>query len=122
MTYENLGPVVQQPTSTDLSFVAGAGGVVAGQFVYVSADGTVLPTTGAQNWVGVVKVGALEGKICTVMKAPAKARVTVTGAVNAGDLVVSAANGAAITNNTPTTKYAICDTGAQSGGQAIVIL
>jgi hypothetical protein len=56
------------------------------------------------------------------MKGPSKARVTVTGTVNAGDMIVSAANGVGVTNNTPTTKYAICDTGASSGGQAVVIL
>lgn len=64
----------------------------------------------------------MAGKICTVMKGPSKARVTVTGTVNAGDMIVSAANGVGVTNNTPTTKYAICDTGASSGGQAVVIL
>ncbi len=124
MSFENPSPIVQQPSSSDLSFIAGAGGVAAGQLVYVSADGTILPTTGAQAYVGVVKVGAAAGKIATVIKGPAKVRVTVSsvGAIAAGDLVVSAANGKAQTNNSPTTKYAVCDTGASSGGTAIVIL
>jgi hypothetical protein len=121
MSFENSGPLVQQPSSTDLTFIAGAGGVIAGQFVYISGPSTVLPTTGAQEWVGIVKVGAPAGKLCTVMTGKVKARVTVSGTVNPGDLVVSGANGVGVTNNTPTTKHALCDTGATNGGQAIVI-
>jgi hypothetical protein len=121
MSFENSGPLVQQPSSTDLSFIAGAGGVTAGQFVYISGPGTVSPTTGAQEWVGIVKVGAVAGKICTVMTGKVKARITASGTINPGDLVVSAAGGVGVTNNTPTTKHCLCDTGASNGGQAIVI-
>ncbi len=139
MSFENSGPLVMQPSSSDLSFVAGAGGVTAGQLVYVSANGTVLPTTGIQNWVGVVKVGAAAGKLCTVITGKAKLRVTAYGTINAGDSVVSGPNGLAqalaaavegdesdsggiaTSINDQAARKAICDTGASSGGTAVII-
>ena len=126
MSFENSGPIVQQPSSSDLSFIGGTG-IAVGQLVYVSANGTVSPTTGAQNFVGIVKSlgvkSALAGNnLVTVTKGPAKVRVTVQGTVAAGDMVVSYNNGQGITNNSATTKYMICDTGASSGGTAICIL
>jgi Uncharacterized conserved protein (DUF2190) len=145
MSFENSGPIVQQPSSSDLSFVAGTGGVTAGQLVYVSANGTVLPTSGIQNFVGVVKVGAAEGKICTVTCGKAKVRVISSGTINAGDKVVSAASGkaqslAAVTAasiettgaeddtkvaaaiNNQSSRTALCDTGATDGNQAVIII
>ena len=145
MSFENSGPMVQQPCSSDLSFIAGAGGVTAGQAVYVSAAGTVLPTTGIQNFVGIVKIGAAAGKICTVTRGPAKVRAIASGTINPGDTVVSAASGkvqslAAVTAgsiettgaeddtkvaaalNNASVRKAVCDTGATDGNQAIIIL
>jgi hypothetical protein len=128
-----------QPSPTELSFIAGAGGVSAGQLVYISADGTVLPTTDVQNWVGVVKVGAAAGKLCTVITGKAKLRVTAYGTITAGDSVVSGPNGLAQTLaaavaddeansggiatsiNNQTARKALCDTGASSGGTAVII-
>ena len=136
---------MQQPCSSDLSFIAGAGGVTAGQAVYVSAAGTVLPTTGIQNFVGIVKVGAAAGKICTVTRGPAKVRAIASGTINPGDIVVSAASGkvqtlAAVTAasidttgtltdtlvataiNNATVRKATCDTGATDGNQVIIVI
>ena len=145
MSFENSGPIVQQPSSSDLSFVAGTGGVTAGQLVYVSANGTVKATTGIQNFVGCVKVGGASGKTVTVIRGPAKVRVTASGTINAGDVVVSAASGkaqslaaftaasiettgaeddtkvAAALNNA-LARNATCDTGATDGNQAIIVL
>ena len=139
MSYENSGPLVQQPSSSDLSFIAGAGGVTSGQAVYISAAGTVLPTTGIGSWVGIVKVGAAAGKICTVITGKAKVRAVAYGTVTAGDIVVSGPNGTvqtlaaaqasdeansggiATSINNQTARKALCDTGASSGGTAIII-
>jgi hypothetical protein len=144
MSYENSGPLVQQPSSSDLSFIAGEN-LSAGQLVYISANGTVKATTGIQNFVGSVKVGNVSGKIVTVIRGPAKIRVIASGTINAGDTVVSAAGGkaqslavftaasiettgaeddtkvAAALNNAVVRK-AICDTGATDGNQAIIVL
>ena len=145
MSYENSGPIVQQPSSSDLSFIAGAGGVTAGQAVYVSAAGTVLPTSGIQNFVGIVKVGAAAGKICTVTTGKAKVRAIASGTINPGDTVVSAASGKVQTLATVTAasiettgaedpakvatalnsagaRNAVCDTSATDGNQAIIII
>jgi hypothetical protein len=124
-TFESSSPVVIEATATELPFIAGSGGVTAGQLVYISSTGTVLPTSSAVNFVGVVKVGAAAGKLCSVMVAgAAKIRVTVSSsaAVSAGDMVVSAAAGTIVTSVSPTTRYLKVDTGASSGGKAIVIL
>lgn len=138
MSYENSGPLVMQPSPSDLSFIAGET-LVAGQLVYISADGTVKKTTDIQDWVGVVKVGAATGKLVTVITGKAKFRVTAYGTITAGDQVVSARSGLAQTLaaavvgdeatsagtatsiNTHTFRKAICDTGASSGGSAIII-
>jgi hypothetical protein len=138
MSYENTGPIVQQPSSSDLSFIAGTGGVTAGQAVYLSSTGTVLPTTGPMQFVGIVKVGASAGKICTVTRNTAKARATAYGTVNAGDIVISGPNGTiqslaaiagndlsggtALAVNNANSRKAVCDTGASSGGTAVIIL
>jgi hypothetical protein len=144
MSFENSGPLVQQPSPSDLSFVAGEN-LTASQAVYVYSNGTVKATTGIQNFVGIVKVGNVSGKMVTVIRGPAKVRAIASGTINAGDTVVSAAGGkvqslaaftaasietsgseddtkvAAALNNAVTRK-ATCDTGATDGNQAIIIL
>jgi len=144
LSFENSSPLVQQPSPSELSFIGGSG-IGVGQLVYVSANGTVSPTTGMQDFIGVVKSlgvkSALAGNnVVSVITGKAKVRVTAYGTINAGDEVVSAPNGLAqtllpaaagdqsssagtatsITNHTY--RKAICDTGAPSGGTAIIIL
>ena len=84
MSYENSGTLVQQPSSSDLSFIAGEN-LSAGQLVYLSANGTVKATTGIQNFIGPVKIGNVSGRIVTVIRGPAKVRVIASGTINAGD-------------------------------------
>lgn len=152
VTLENSSPIIVEAAATELPFIAGAGGVTAGQAVYISANGTVLPTSGAMECVGIVKVGAAAGKLCSVaVGKQAKVRVTASGAINAGDEVVSAASGkvaslaataitqasiettgavddaklvAAINTAINNSRYAfaVCETGATDGNQAVIIL
>jgi len=146
MSFENSSPLIEQPAPSELSFLIASGvTVTVGQVVYVSAAGSISPTTGIQDFVGVVKslgnVSAIYGnRKATVISGKSKVRVTAYGTINPGDQVVSGPGGTmqtlppaaaadeitsagtatSITNHG--FRKAICDTGANSGGTAVIVL
>lgn len=81
----------QDITSTTSAAVTG------GQLLAVSGSGTVAPTAGATAaWVGVAAYDAASGARVAIHKGGVQ-RLTATGAIAAGDQVVSAANGTVAT-------------------------
>lgn len=79
-----------------LPLIAGAN-IAAGQLVYVSAAGTVSPTTAATGaWLGVAAYDCLSGGQVTVIRVGVHT-VPASGAIAAGAAVIPAAGGAVAT-------------------------
>ena len=134
--------MVQQAAPPYLTFLAGQD-LALGNAVYISADGTVSKTTGIQGFIGIVVAGnkgMKSGTLVTVACGKSKVRAIAYGTVTAGDAVVSGPGGtvqtladnvagdlltsagiATILNNIKQ-RRAVCDTGASSGGLAVIIL
>lgn len=67
--------------------------ITGGQLVAVSGSGTVAPTAAATvAWVGVAAFDAANGEKVTIHKGGVQ-RIVASGAVTAGDQVISAAGG-----------------------------
>ena len=80
--------------------------IVGGQLVGVSGSGTVAPTTASQaSWLGVAAFDVASGDQVTVYTGGVQ-RLTASGAVTAGDLVVAAASGQVATVAAVTTPTA----------------
>ena len=80
--------------------------ITGGQLVGVSGSGTVAPTTAAQaSWLGVAAFDANSGDNVTIFAGGVQ-RVTASGAVTAGDLLVAAASGQVSTLAAVTTPTA----------------
>lgn len=76
----------------DLTMTAG-GTIAGGQLVYVSAANTVLITAGANAaWLGVATTDATVGQR-TVVTSGGVQELTASGAIAAGDVLISAAAG-----------------------------
>ena len=140
-TFENTGVIVyEQGPSPYMSFYAGET-LSAGDVVYISADGTVSKTTtSGQGFIGVVTVGGASGKKVTVAVRNAKVRAKAYGTVTANDAIVAGPGGTVMTLadvaagdlstsaatataiNNAKSRRATCDTGAASGGLAVIIL
>lgn len=90
--------------------------ITGGQLVGVSGSGTVAPTTASQaSWVGVAAFDAASGENVTVHSGGVQ-RITASGAVTAGDLLVSAVAGEVASLAGPTTPTP----GDVTGTRAIV--
>jgi hypothetical protein len=75
--------------------------ITGGQVVVVTGDGTVGPSAGASAaWYGVAGFDVKNGEDVTVYKAGVQ-RPIASGAIAAGDIVVTAANGRVATNAAP---------------------
>ncbi len=148
MSFENSGPIVEQPCSTDLSFIIPSGTTVTvGQIVQIipGSNGQIQPTSGIADFLGVVKSVGIKSSLAgnnkaTVTCGKAKIRYTSYGTTNAGDELVSGPGGtlqtlaaaasgdegtaAGIATSVQNHSYrkAICDTGATNGNQGIAIL
>lgn len=71
--------------------------VTAGQLLYVSGDNTVAPTTAATAaWIGVAEADAASGAAVSIYTEGIH-ELASSGAITAGDLVISAAAGAVST-------------------------
>lgn len=80
--------------------------ITGGQLVAVSGSGTVAPAgANAANWVGVAKRDAANGDRVGVTSGGVQ-RLTASGTVTAGDLVVAAASGQVSTLAAVTTPTA----------------
>jgi hypothetical protein len=67
--------------------------ITGGQMVMVSGSGTVATATaGVSTWLGVAAADAVSGDNLTVFTSGVQ-RITASGTVTAGDLVVTAASG-----------------------------
>lgn len=86
---------VLKPAETLTSTTSAA--VTGGQLLVVSGSGTVAPSAGASSaFVGVAAFDAASGAQVTVHKGGVQ-RLTASGAITAGDRVVSAAGGTVAT-------------------------
>lgn len=75
--------------------------ITAGQLLRVSGSGTVAPVSAASaDWIGVAAFDASSGDNVTVYAGGVQ-RLTASGTVTAGDIVVGAAAGAVVTNAAP---------------------
>lgn len=75
--------------------------VTGRQVVVVSGNGTVAPSAGADaKWVGVAAHDQVSGQEVTVFCGGVQ-RPLASGAITAGDIVVTAANGRVVTNAAP---------------------
>ena len=75
--------------------------ITGGQLVRVSGSGTVAPASAASSdWLGVAAFDANSGDNVTVFCGGVQ-RLTASGAVTAGDMLVGAASGQVATNATP---------------------
>lgn len=75
--------------------------ITGGQLVRVSGSGTVAPVSAASaDWLGVAAFDASSGDNVTVFCGGVQ-RLTASGAVTAGDIVVGAASGQVATNAAP---------------------
>jgi len=91
--------------------------VTGGQLVRVSGSGTVAPVSAASaDWLGVAAFDANTGDSVTVYCSGVQ-RLTASGAVTAGDILVGAASGQVATNAAPGAgqQVAIALTTAASG-------
>lgn len=80
--------------------------ITGGQLLGVSGSGTVAPTAASQaSWVGVAAFDATTGDKVTFYTSGVQ-RLTASGAITAGDLVVAAANGQVSTAAAVTTPTA----------------
>jgi hypothetical protein len=80
--------------------------ITGGQLVMVSGSGTVAPATaGVSTWLGVAAFDAASGADVSVF-CDGVHRLTASGTVTAGDLVVSAASGQVATAAAVTTPTA----------------
>jgi len=80
--------------------------ITAGQVVLVSGSGTVAPATaGVATWLGVAGFDASSGDTVTIFCSGVQ-RITASGTVTAGDLVVTAASGQVATAAAVTTPTA----------------
>ena len=134
--------MVQQAAPPYLTFLAGQD-LALGNAVYISADGTVSKTTGIQGFVGIVVAGnkgMKSGTLVTVACGKSKVRALAYGTITAGDTIVSGPGGTiqtladvaagdvstsagtALAINNSKQRRAVCDTGASSGGLAVIIL
>ena len=85
---------------------AASAAIAGGQLVGVSGSGTVAPTTASQaSWLGVAAFDVASGDQVTVYTGGVQ-RLTASGAVTAGDLVVAAASGQVATVAAVTTPTA----------------
>lgn len=83
--------------------------ILGGQLVGVSGPGTVAPTTTAQSsWVGVAAFDANTGDTVTVFAGGVQ-RLTASGAVAAGDLLIAAATPGQVSTLGPVTTPTAAD-------------
>lgn len=94
--------------------------ITGGQLVVVSGSGTVAPsTTAAATFVGVAGFDAATGDKVTVYTGGVQ-RITTTGAVTAGDIVVAAAAGTVATNAAPAAGQQVGIALTSAAGGALV--
>lgn len=75
--------------------------ITGGQLVRVSGFGSVAPTTVASaDWLGAAGFDAATGDLVTVFCSGVQ-RLTASGAITAGDMVVGGAAGTVATNGAP---------------------
>jgi hypothetical protein len=141
-TFEGTSPHISDRYIT--SEIAGAA-ITMGQLVYISANGTVLPTPNVAVYggrYGLAMTTAPSGKEVSVLWR-GRARATAYGTINAGDMVGPASGGSAVgliqTIPQPSltvsagtalvtylaqmlSEFATCEIGAPSGGSAIILM
>jgi hypothetical protein len=107
------------------TYYAGAA-ITMGQLLYISANNTVLPTTGAnmKTVVGFAMTAATASGQKVSVASRGICRGTANGTISPGDQITSSINGEIQTDNSSlnTTIIGQCIQGAASGGTAIIAL